>query len=89
MFICECQGLKQLSRWIIVNLKEIRKNDSPILHKIQIKLKVMLYDFILNDDNIIKDDPTFIRDKLSNDKALMLNLFNSIEYANLKATKEF
>jgi len=57
------------------------------LRKIKLKLKILLYDIVLNDDNIM-DDPFYVRDTLGKDIFLLNHLFDTIQSANFESPQE-
>jgi len=58
--------------------------EGAILRKIKLKLKILLYDIVLNDDAIM-EDPYYVRDTLGKDVFLLNNLFESIQNSNLQS----
>jgi len=53
----------------------------------KLKLKILLYDVVLNDDNIM-DDPFHVRDTLGKDIFLLNHLFDTIQSANFESPQE-
>jgi len=51
--------------------------EGAVLRKIKLKLKILLYDLVLNDDNIMQD-PFYVRDALGKDIFLLNHLFDAI-----------
>ena len=89
-YINECNGLKQLSDLIIGSDQDDAKlGTGAIARKIKLKLRGLLYDFVLNDDNIVPAQPTLVRDALSGNSELKQSLFATIANANLDAPQEF
>ena len=59
------------------------------MRKIKLKLKIQLYDFVLNDDGIFPKNSTFVRDKICKDKELISHLFEVIKNADLEVVHEY
>lgn len=89
-YIEQYDGLKQLSNWICRQGDEEKEmyGEGAILRKIKLKLRILLYDFALNDDSIIKTNPFHVRDAILNDAPLMKAIFESITNANLDVIQE-
>jgi len=52
--------------------EEVAKLGSgAIQRKIKLKLRILLYDLVLNDDNINQDEPFYVRDAIFKDEALV------------------
>jgi len=78
-YITDFNGLEQLSRWTCVKGDEEKEKygQGATLRKLKLKLKILLYDVVLNDDNIM-DDPFYVRDTLGKDIFLLNHLFDTI-----------
>jgi len=88
-YITDFNGLEQLSKWICVKGDEEKEKygEGATLKKIKLKLKILLYDVVLNDDNIM-DDPFYVRDALGKDIFLLNHLFDAIQSANFDSPQE-
>jgi len=78
-YITDFNGLQQLSKWVCVKGDEEKERygEGAVLRKIKLKLKILLYDLVLNDDNIMQD-PFHVRDTLGKDIFLLNHLFDAI-----------
>lgn len=78
-YLTDFNGLEQLSKWTCVKGDEEKEKygEGANLRKIKLKLKILLYDVVLNDDNIM-DDPFHVRDTLGKDIFLLNHLFDTI-----------
>merc|ERR1712226_859111 len=78
-YITDFNGLQQLSKWVCVKGDEEKEKygEGAVLRKIKLKLKILLYDLVLNDDNIMQD-PFYVRDTLGKDIFLLNHLFDAI-----------
>jgi hypothetical protein len=88
-YITDFNGLEQLSRWTCVKGDEEKEKygEGANLRKMKLKLKILLYDVVLNDDNIM-DDPFHVRDTLGKDIFLLNHLFDTIQSANFESPQE-
>lgn len=59
-----------------------------VCRKIKLKLRILLYDLVLNDDNIKQDEPFHVRDTIINDEPLLQHLLDTIQFANLQTPQE-
>jgi len=62
-----------LSEWIRLNGEEeaAKFGSGAIQRKIKLKLRILLYDLVLNDDNINQEEPFYVRDAITKDEALV------------------
>ena len=91
IYIEKCDGLTQLISWTCVQGDDEKEKygEGAILRKIKLKLKILLNDFVLNDDNINEATPTLVRDTCCNVERLLNNLAETIKNADLEAAQEF
>jgi len=84
-------GLTQLSEWNCVSGEEEKEKygQGPILKKLKLKLKILLYDLVLNDDSIMPENPYYVRDEILKDEKLMNNLFTVISNANFDTPQDY
>merc|ERR1712018_225654 len=89
-YISQCGGLEQLSQWIrLQGEEEVEKyGQGAIQRKIKLKLKILLYDLVLNDDGIKQDEPFYVRDTVTSDEPLLQHLLDTLKHANLQAPQE-
>jgi len=87
-YIQDFKGLEQLSSWICLKGDDEKQKygEGATLRKIKLKLKILLYDLVLNDDSIMTENPFHVRDTIGNDVPLLNCLLESIQTANLQST---
>lgn len=90
MYIYNCNGLEQLSEWIRLSGDEeaAKLGSGAIQRKIKLKLRILLYDLVLNDDNINQEEPFYVRDAIAKDEALVQHLLDTISNANFEVPQE-